>query len=131
MKVISLKLEHAELESCSCGKEGIDLWKFETEDGFEWVAVCGRCQQNGKHCNNEKEAIKAWNDMMKRKKGIKMGKASTKAQNKYIAKKYDRIALVVPKGEKDKIKEHAESMGESLNGFINRVIAEAMEKGGK
>lgn len=57
-----------------------------------------------------------------------MGKASTKAQNKYIEKKYDRINLVVPKGEKDLIREHAESMGESVNGFIQRAIKEAMER---
>lgn len=57
-----------------------------------------------------------------------MGKASTKAQNKYIAKAYDRINLTVPKGDKDKIKTHAESMGESVNGFINRAIEETMER---
>ena len=57
-----------------------------------------------------------------------MGKASTRAQNKYIQKAYDRINLVVYKGDKDKIKAHAESLGESLNGFINRAIAEAMER---
>lgn len=57
-----------------------------------------------------------------------MGKASTKAQNKYIAKKYDRIALVVEKGKKDVIKDHADMMGESINGFINRAIEEAMAK---
>lgn len=55
-----------------------------------------------------------------------MGKASTRAQNKYIAKAYDRVNLTVPKGDKDKIKAHAESMGESVNGFINRAIEEAM-----
>ena len=57
-----------------------------------------------------------------------MGKASTKAQNKYIEKTYDRINLVVPKGEKDLIREHAESMGESVNGFIQRAIKETMER---
>ena len=57
-----------------------------------------------------------------------MGKASTKAQNKYIAKAYDRINLTVPKGEKDTIQEHAENRGESVNGFINRAIAETMER---
>lgn len=57
-----------------------------------------------------------------------MGKASTKAQNKFIAKKYDRINLTVEKGKKDMIKEHADSKGESVNGFINRVIDEALEK---
>lgn len=57
-----------------------------------------------------------------------MGKASTRAQNKYIAKAYDRINLTVPKGDKDEIKTHAESMGESVNGFINRAIDETMER---
>lgn len=57
-----------------------------------------------------------------------MGKASTRAQNKYIAKAYDRINLIVLKGDKDKIKTHADSMGESVNGFINRAIDETMER---
>ena len=57
-----------------------------------------------------------------------MGKASTKAQNKYIEKKYDRINLVVEKGKKEKIKEHAESRGESVNGFINRAIDETINR---
>lgn len=56
-----------------------------------------------------------------------MGKATTRAKNKYNAENYERISLSVPKGEKGKIKAHAESMGESVNGFIARAIAEAME----
>jgi uncharacterized protein (DUF1778 family) len=47
---------------------------------------------------------------------------------KYNEKTYDRIALRVAKGDKDKIKAFAESNGESLNGFINRIIDEAMGK---
>ena len=57
-----------------------------------------------------------------------MGKASTKAQNKYIAKAYDRVNLVLPKGQKDIIKAHAESRGESVNGFISRAIENQMER---
>jgi len=57
-----------------------------------------------------------------------MGKASTKAQNKYIAKAYDRVNLTMPKGKKDAVQEHAEARGESVNGFINRAIDEAMER---
>ena len=57
-----------------------------------------------------------------------MGKASTKAQNKYIAKAYDRINLTVPKGSKEAIKAHAEKQGESVNGFISRAIEETMER---
>ena len=51
-----------------------------------------------------------------------MGKASTRAQNRYIAKAYDRINLTVPKGKKETIQAHAETQGESVNGFINRAI---------
>lgn len=57
-----------------------------------------------------------------------MGKAHTRAQNKYIAKVYDRINLTVEKGKKEAIKAHADSKGESVNGFINRAIDEAMER---
>ncbi len=57
-----------------------------------------------------------------------MGKAATRAHNKYNLKTYDRISLVVIKGDKEKIKEYADSRGESVNGFINRAIAEAMER---
>ena len=57
-----------------------------------------------------------------------MGKASTRAQNRYIAKAYDRINLTVPKGHKDVIQTHAAAQGESVNGFINRAITETMER---
>lgn len=59
-----------------------------------------------------------------------MGKASTRAHNKYIAKAYDRINLTVPKGRKDAIQAHAEAHSESVNGFINRAISEVMERDG-
>lgn len=57
-----------------------------------------------------------------------MGKASTKAKNAWNAKNYERISLSVPIGRKEIIQTHAESKGESVNGFINRAIAEAMER---
>jgi len=57
-----------------------------------------------------------------------MGKASTKAQNKYIAKAYDRVNLTLPKGQKETIQAHAEARSESLNGFINRAIGETIER---
>lgn len=55
------------------------------------------------------------------------GKASTRAKNKYNTANYDSLRIVVPKGKKDKIKAFAESKGESLNGFVNRVIDKEME----
>lgn len=54
-------------------------------------------------------------------------KRKAKWQNDYIAKAYDRINLTVPKGDKDRIREHAESQGESVNGFINRAINQTIE----
>lgn len=66
-------------------------------------------------------------DILEQRSDI-MGKASTKAQNKYIAKAYDRVNLVLPKGQKDIIKAHAESQGESVNGFISRAIENQMER---
>ena len=57
-----------------------------------------------------------------------MGKAATRAQNKWIEKTYDRINLTVPKGEKEGIKAHAEAKGESVNAFIYRAIKETMER---
>ena len=57
-----------------------------------------------------------------------VSKAQQKATNKWIEKTYDRINLTVPKGQKDIIKAHAESHGESVNGFINRAIDETMDR---
>ena len=57
-----------------------------------------------------------------------MGKTSSAVKDKYNAKAYDEIKVRVFKGNKDKIKTHAESMGESVNGFINRAIDEAMKR---
>lgn len=59
-----------------------------------------------------------------------MGKTSAAVKNRYNEKAYDRINLVVPKGQKEVIKAHAESKGESLNGYINRIINEDIKKEG-
>ena len=57
-----------------------------------------------------------------------MGKTSSKVKDRYNAKAYDEIKVRVFKGDKEKVKAHAESRGESLNGFINRAINEAIER---
>lgn len=57
-----------------------------------------------------------------------VSKAQQEAVARYNAKSYDRIELKVKKGNKDIIKAHAESNGESLNGFVNRAIDETMER---
>ena len=55
-----------------------------------------------------------------------MGSSATKAKNKYASKTYDRIALLVKKGDREKIKAHAESKGMSLNAYINMLIDKDM-----
>lgn len=54
--------------------------------------------------------------------------ASNKAVQKYSAKAYDQVKVLVKKGERDKLKAHAEKQGESLNGFINRAIQETIQR---
>ena len=59
-----------------------------------------------------------------------MGKTSTTAKAKYNAKAYDQLRVIVKKGERDKIKDYAESIGKSLNGYINDLIVADMERNG-
>ncbi len=59
---------------------------------------------------------------------LTVSKAQQKAQNKWISKTYDRINLTVAKGKKEIIQAHAEARSESVNGFINRAIDEAIER---
>lgn len=53
-----------------------------------------------------------------------MGKTSSAVKNRYNAKAYDRIALIVPKGRKQTIEAHAQSKGESVNGLVNSLLRE-------
>jgi len=55
-------------------------------------------------------------------------KAQQKAVHKYVKTNYDRLELTVPKGRKQEIKDFAAAHGETVNGFINRLIDEAMEQ---
>ena len=57
-------------------------------------------------------------------------KAQQRAVNKYMKENYDEIKVRTEKGQKDRIKAHAESRGESVNAFINRAISETMEREG-
>lgn len=52
----------------------------------------------------------------------------TKYQNEYKKKNYDRIDLLVPKGQKAVIKERATALGKSLNEFIYSAVKEKMEE---
>ena len=55
-------------------------------------------------------------------------KAQQKGVSKYMKNNYDEIKVRVEKGRKAQIQAHAEIQGESVNGFINRAIAETMER---
>ena len=57
-----------------------------------------------------------------------MGKTSSAVKDRYNAKAYDEIKVRVIKGQKEVIQGHAEKQGESVNAFIGRAIAEAMER---
>ena len=50
------------------------------------------------------------------------------SNRKWDAANLDRISIALPKGQKDIIKAHAESQGESVNGFITRAIDNQMEQ---
>lgn len=50
------------------------------------------------------------------------GKPSTKAKNKYNAKAYDSLRIVVPKGQKTVIADYAERDGKSVNSYVKTAI---------
>lgn len=55
-------------------------------------------------------------------------KQSTKYKNNFDRENYDRISVNVAKGQREKIKAHAESRNESINAFIARAIREQMKR---
>ena len=57
-----------------------------------------------------------------------VSQAQKKATEKYEQQNYDKVLLRLEKGKKDIIKAHAEQNGESINGFVNRAIGEAMQR---
>lgn len=54
------------------------------------------------------------------------GKNSYESIKRYEDKAYDKVLVRMPKGRKDEIQIFAAQTGESVNGFINRAIGEAM-----
>lgn len=51
-----------------------------------------------------------------------------RANKKYQIEKTDEIKLRVPKGNKERIQEHAKTQGESTNAFIYRAVNETIER---
>ena len=71
-------------------------------------------QQRGEHMSEKKPMSEA------RKR------ANKKWNDENMAKKYDRIQLVVPKGRKSDIEGYAKSKGESVNGLMNALLCDAL-----
>ena len=59
---------------------------------------------------------------------VPASKAQQKAVSKYMKENYDVYQIRMKKGQKDIIKTHADSQGESINAFIGRAISETMER---
>lgn len=53
-------------------------------------------------------------------------RANKKWNDENMAKKYDRIQLVVPKGRKSDIEAYAKTKGESVNGLMNTLLCDAL-----
>ena len=58
-------------------------------------------------------------------------RANQKWNDANMMTKYDHIHLTVPKGDRAKIQAAAKAAGEKTNAYINRAIAERMEKEGR
>ncbi|MCI9408581.1 MAG: antitoxin [Oscillospiraceae bacterium] len=56
-----------------------------------------------------------------------MGKTSAAVKNKYAAKVYDRLQIIVKKGKKAEIQAAAEKQGESLNAYVTEAVRRRME----
>lgn len=59
-----------------------------------------------------------------------ISEARKRANKKYVDKQ-EEIKIRVPMGRKEKIKSFAESKGESLNGYITRLIENDMKEFGR
>lgn len=52
----------------------------------------------------------------------------TDYKNKWQSENRERINLVVPKGYKETVRQHADMTGESVNGYIKKAVDERMER---
>lgn len=58
---------------------------------------------------------------------IAVSKAAQKATEKYAKENYDRILVKFPKGTKEQI----QGTGETVNGFINKAVADRLKQAEK
>ncbi|MDY4007476.1 MAG: ABC transporter ATP-binding protein [Candidatus Limiplasma sp.] len=55
-----------------------------------------------------------------------VSKAQQKAIHKYMKSAYDRMEIIIPKGQKDVLKAAARERGESLNDFTKKALLARM-----
>ncbi len=58
----------------------------------------------------------------------KYTEAKKEGNRKWDANNLDRISIALPKGQKEVIQAAAKANGESVNAYIQRAIAERMER---
>ena len=49
-------------------------------------------------------------------------KTSSAVKQRYNEKAYDRLAITIPKGQKQAVEAHAQGKGQSVNGYVNGLI---------
>lgn len=55
--------------------------------------------------------------------------SATFYKNEFTKERYDRISVVLPKGDKDRLKAHADKFdGGSVNAFVKRAIELAIKE---
>lgn len=59
---------------------------------------------------------------------MKATEAQKRASQKWNADKVDRLTIRVKKGMRDTLQAHAGGLGETVNAFVVRAIAETMER---
>ena len=60
----------------------------------------------------------------KEKQKLENLNARYKKQNEAIKEKYDRVSVTLPKGTKERI----QARGETVNGYVNRLILADLER---
>lgn len=74
------------------------------------------------HSPEETQAVQAFISTLAAAIDEKMERDNGNAAN------YDRVELRLPKGLEQLLQDHAESRGETLNGFVNRAIQETLSR---
>ena len=54
-------------------------------------------------------------------------RTSTAVKQRYNEKAYDRLAITVPKGQKERVETYAKAQGKSVNGLVNAFLRDALQ----